>query len=133
MRIILQTCCQIQRTSSSLCYVNCGPGHIQSTYSSAYLGLNIQLLAAPLLLEESRQFNARYPAFLVPYTAHILQFTLCDLWSRPFTKYFQHRIFRLQYSAEGSSPVIVGISTIQSALYCNLGANYSALPLAFAV
>jgi hypothetical protein len=36
MRVTLQTCCQIQRTSSNLCYLNCGHGHIQSTYSSAY-------------------------------------------------------------------------------------------------
>jgi hypothetical protein len=43
MRAILQTCCQIQRTSSNLCYLNCSHGHIQSTYSSTYLGLNIQL------------------------------------------------------------------------------------------
>jgi hypothetical protein len=43
VRVILHSWCQIQRTSSSLCYVNCGPGHIQSTYSTAYLGLNIQL------------------------------------------------------------------------------------------
>jgi hypothetical protein len=123
MRVILLTWSQIQHTSLSLLYVNCGPGHIQSTYSSAYLGLNIQLYAAPLLLEVSRKFNARYTAFLVPNTAHMLQFTLCDLWSRPYTQYIQHRMFRLQYSAEGSSPAIVGISTIQLALYCNIGAN----------
>jgi hypothetical protein len=43
MRVILQTCCQMLLISSSLCYVNSGPGHKQSTYSSAYLGLNIQL------------------------------------------------------------------------------------------
>jgi hypothetical protein len=86
-----------------------------------------------VLLAVSRQFNAGYTAFLVPNTAHILQFTLCDLWSRPYTKYFQHRIFRLQYSAECSSPAVVGISTIQWALYCKLGAKYSALPVAFAM
>jgi hypothetical protein len=43
MIVILQSWCQIQRTSSSLCYVNCGPGHIQSIFSTAYLGFNIQL------------------------------------------------------------------------------------------
>jgi hypothetical protein len=47
--VILQTRCQIQRTSSSLRYVNCGPGHIQGTNISAYLGFNIQLKLAPLL------------------------------------------------------------------------------------
>jgi hypothetical protein len=30
----------------------------------------------------SRQFNARYTVNLVPNTAHVLQFTLCELWSR---------------------------------------------------
>jgi hypothetical protein len=79
MRVILQILCQIQRTSSSLLYVTCGPGHIQNTYSSPYLGVNIQLKIAPLLLEVSRQFNARYTANLVPNAAHILRFTLCEL------------------------------------------------------
>jgi hypothetical protein len=50
MRVILQTWCQMQRTSSSLRYVNCGPGYIQSINSSAYLGFNIQLQVSSLLL-----------------------------------------------------------------------------------
>jgi hypothetical protein len=133
MRFILHSWCQIQRTSSSLCYVNCGPGHIQSTYSSEYSGFNIRLNLSALLLEIIGHVDARYTANLLPNTAHILRFTLCDLWSRSYTRYFQHRIFRLQYSAEGSSPAIVGISTIQWALYCKHSANYSALPLAFAM
>jgi hypothetical protein len=41
--VIPQTWCQVQHTSLSLLYVNCGPGHIQSIYSSAYICLNIQL------------------------------------------------------------------------------------------
>jgi hypothetical protein len=131
--VILQTCCQIQSTSSSLCVVNCCPGHIQSTYSSAYLGFNIQLKVASLLLAVSRQFDARYTAFLVPNTAHILQFTLCDLWSRPYTKYFQHRIFRRQYSAVGICAAILHITTIQCALSCKLVANYSAHPPVYAM
>jgi hypothetical protein len=72
----------MQRRSSSLRYVNCCPGHIQSTYSSAYLGFNIQLKVPALLLEISRQFDALYTAKFVPNTAHILQYTLCELWSR---------------------------------------------------
>jgi hypothetical protein len=133
VRVILQTWCQIQRTSSSLRYVNCGPGHIQCTYSSAYLGFNIQMKVAPLLLEVFRQFSARYTAFLVPNTAHILPFTLYELWSRPYSKYLLLRIFRLQYSNEGSSPAIGGLSTIQCALYCILGAKYSAYPPVYAI
>jgi hypothetical protein len=94
MRVILQTCCQIQRTSSGLRYVNYGPGHIQCIYSSIYSDFNIHLNVSALLLYISRQFNARYTANLLPNTAHILQFMLCDLCSRPYTKYLQLRIFR---------------------------------------
>jgi hypothetical protein len=72
MCVILQTCCQIQRTSSSLRYVTCGPGHIQSIFSTAYLGFNIQLNVSALQLEIFRHFDARYTANMVPNTAHIL-------------------------------------------------------------
>jgi hypothetical protein len=133
MRVILHSWCQIQRTSYGSRYANCGPGHIQCIYSSAYSVLNIRLNVSALLFEIYRYLHARYTANLVPNTEHILRFTLCELWSRPYIKYFQHRIFRLQYSAEGSSLAIVGISTIQWALYCKLGANYSAAPLSFAM
>jgi hypothetical protein len=85
--VILQTWCQIQRTPSRFRYVNCGPGHIQCIYSSAYSDFTIHLNVSALLLEISRQFNARYTANLVPNTAHVLQFKLCDLWSRPYIKY----------------------------------------------
>jgi hypothetical protein len=111
--VILQTWCQIQRTSSGLRYVTCGPGHIQCIYSSIYSDFNIHLNVSTLLLYISRKFKERYTAFFVPNSAHIVQFTLCELWSRPYTKYFPQRVFRLQYSAEGSSPAIRGISTLQ--------------------
>jgi hypothetical protein len=71
-RVILQTWCQIQTTSSTLRCVNCGPGHMQCSYSSAYSGLNIHLNLPALLLEISRQFNERYTANLMPLTAHFL-------------------------------------------------------------
>jgi hypothetical protein len=82
MRVILQTGSKMQRTFSSLRYLNCGPVHIQCTYSSIYSGFNIQLNTSAMPLETYRQFNARYTANLVPNTAHILQFTLCELCSR---------------------------------------------------
>jgi hypothetical protein len=41
MRVILQTWSKIQRTFSSLYYVDCGHVYIQCSYSSAYSGLNI--------------------------------------------------------------------------------------------
>jgi hypothetical protein len=72
MRVIQQTLCQIQRTSSSLYYVHCGPGHIQCSNSSAYSVFNIQLNVSALELEISRQFNDRYTANLVAHIAHIL-------------------------------------------------------------
>jgi hypothetical protein len=92
--VILQTWWQLQRTSSSFRYVISGPAHIQFIYSSAHSNFNIHLNVSELLLEISRQFNARYTANLVPNTAHILRFTLCELSSRTYTKYLQLRIFR---------------------------------------
>jgi hypothetical protein len=108
-------------------------GHIQSTYSSAYLGFNIQQKVAPMLLEVSRQFNARYTANLVSNTAHIVQFTLCWLWSRTYTKYLQLRIFMAQYSAEGICAAMVDFTWNQCALYSKLGAKYSAQPPVYAM
>jgi hypothetical protein len=133
MHVIPQILCQIQRPSSGLRYVNCGPGHIQCTYSSTYSDFNIHLNVSALLLEISRQFNARYTANLLPNATHILQFMPCELWSRPYTKYFQHRIFRLQYSAVGICAAIVHITTIHCALYRKLVAKYSAHPPIYAM
>jgi hypothetical protein len=133
VRIILQTWCQIQLTSPSSRYVNCGPGHIQCIYSSAYSDFNIRQNVSALLLYISRQFNARYTANLVPNTAHIVQFTLCEMWCRIYTKYLQLRIFMLQYSAVGICAAIIYITTIQCALYCKLGAKYSAYPPVYAM
>jgi hypothetical protein len=180
MRVILQTLSQIQCIYYRLRSVNCGPGHIQRIYSSAYLDFNIHLNVSALLLEISRQFNARYTANIETNTVHILPFTLCELWSRPSTyssaysdftihlnvsalllyisrqynarysanlvpntahivqftlfemwcrAYIMHlqlRIFRHQYSSERICAAIGDISTIQCALYCKLGIRYSA-------
>jgi hypothetical protein len=133
MLVILQTWCQILRTSSGLRYVNYGPGHIQCIYCSIYSDFNIHLNVSALLLYISRQFNARYTENLLPNTAHILRFTLCELWTRTYTMHLLLHIFRLQYSFERICAAIVHITTIQWALYCKLGANYSAVPLAFAM
>jgi hypothetical protein len=128
IRVILQIWCQIQLTSSCLRYVTCGPGHIQSNYCSAYSGYNIRLYLSALQLEIFRQFDPRYTANMVSNTAHIVQFTLCDLWSRPYTKYLQFRIIRLQYSNDRICAAIGDISTIQWALYYKHCAKYSAHP-----
>jgi hypothetical protein len=133
MRVILQTWSQIQRTSTRLRYVNCGPGHIQWNDNTAYSGFNIQLNVSALLLDVSRQFNARYTANVVPYIAHTNQFTLCELWFRPYTMQVQFRMIRLQYSTELICAAIRGISTIQYALYCKRGAIYSAHPPVYAM
>jgi hypothetical protein len=85
MRVIVQSWCQIQGTFSGLRYVNCGPGHMQCNYSYVYLGFNIQVNQSALLLEICRHLDASYTANLVPYTGHILHFTLCELWSRSYT------------------------------------------------
>jgi hypothetical protein len=133
VRVILQILCQIQSPTSGLRYVNCGPGHIQCIYGSAYSDFNVHLNVSALLLEISRQFNARYTANLVPNTAHILRFTLCELWSRTYTMHLQLHIFRLQYSFERICAAIVHITTIQCALYRKLVAKYSAHPPVYAM
>jgi hypothetical protein len=61
-------------------------------------------------LEVSRQFNARYTANLVPNAVRLVQFTLCELWSRPYTKCLQLLIFVPQYSAVGICAAVVDIT-----------------------
>jgi hypothetical protein len=133
MSVILQTWSQLQRTSSSFGYVNSGAARIQCIYSSAHSDFNIHLNVSALLLEISRQFNSRYAANLMPNTAHILRFTLCEPWSRTYTMHLQLRIFMLQYSAVGICAAIVDTTTIQRSLYCKLGAKYSAHPPLYAI
>jgi hypothetical protein len=111
--------------------VNCGPGHIQCSYSTAYSVFSIQPIVSALLLEISPQFTARYTAILMPNIAHVLQFSLCELWS--YTKYLPLRICRLQYSTESICAAIGDISTIQCALYCKIDAKYCAYPPVYAV
>jgi hypothetical protein len=82
MPVILQPWSQIQCTCSGLRNVNCGPGHIQCFSRSAYSDFNVHLNISALLLETSRQLHSRYTANLVPNSAHVLQFTLCEMWSR---------------------------------------------------
>jgi hypothetical protein len=93
---------------------------------------NIQLNASALQLQISRQYNACYTTNMVPNTAHILQFSLCEQWSRTYTMYLQLRIFRPQYSTERICAAIGDITTIQCALYCKLCAKYSAHPPVYA-
>jgi hypothetical protein len=87
MCVILQIWFQIQRTFYGLRYVNCGPGHIQCSYSSEYSGCNIHLNISALLMEISRQFYERYAANSMPNTAHDHQFTQCELWSRTYSAF----------------------------------------------
>jgi hypothetical protein len=133
MRVTLQIWCQIQRISSSLRCVNCGPSHIQCIYSCAYSDFNVHLNVSALLLAISRQFNARYTANLVPNTAHILRFTLCKLWFRTYTMHLQLLIVRPQYLTERFYAAIGDTSTIQCPLYCKLGAKYNAHRPVYAV
>jgi hypothetical protein len=122
MRVILQTWCQIQRTFSSLRYVNCGPVHIQSICSTAYSFFNIQQTESALLFEISRQFNARSTANLEPNTAHIFQFALCELWSRQYTNYsYAYLGFNIQLKL---SALLLEISRLFNARYAaNLMTN----------
>jgi hypothetical protein len=133
MSVILQAWCQLQRTFSSLRYVNCGSGHVDCIYSTAYSDFNIQMKVGPLLLEVSPQCNERYTASLVPITAHILQFTLCELWSRPYTKYLQLLMVRTQYATERICAAVGDILTLRCALYCRYSVKYSAHPPVYAM
>jgi hypothetical protein len=133
MSVILQSWCQILRAFSGLRYVNCGPGHIQCIYSCAYSDFNIRLNVSALLLEIDRLFNERYTAILVPNTAHVHRFTLCELWSRTYTMHLKLRIFRLQWSSERICAAIGDIANMQGASYCKRGAKYSAHPPVYAV
>jgi hypothetical protein len=58
---------------------------------------------------------------------------LCELWSRSYTMHLQLRIFRLQYSSERICAAIADISRMLRAIYCNLGAKYSAHPAVYAM
>jgi hypothetical protein len=113
MRLILQTLCPIQLTSSRLRYVDCSPCHIQCSYSSAYVGFNIQLNVSPLLLEICRHFDGHYSGNWVPNIAHMDQLSQYELWSRSYAMHLQLRIFGLQYSAVGICAAIVHITSIQ--------------------
>jgi hypothetical protein len=133
MHVILHSWCQIQSPSSGLRYVNCGPGHIQCNYSSAYSGFNIRLNPSALILEIIGHVDARYTAILVTNTVHILRFTLCVLWSRTCTTYLQLLIFRPHYSTERICAAIGDIPTLRSALYCKFGVKYSGHRSVYAV
>jgi hypothetical protein len=128
MSLILQTWCQLQRTSSSFRYVNGGAARIGCIYFSAYSILIIRLNVSALLLEIWRYLHAYYTANFVPNTEPILRFALCELWSRTYTMHLQHRIFSLQYSSQRICAAIVDITSIQCALYCKFCAKYRAYP-----
>jgi hypothetical protein len=70
---------------------------------------------------------------MVPNTAHILGFALCELWSRTYTIQLQLRTFRLQYSTERICAAIGDISTTPCVLYCKFGDKYSADPPVYAM
>jgi hypothetical protein len=75
---------------------------------------------------------ALYCKFGVKYSAHRPVYAVWIVVP-DYTKYLQLRIFSPQYSAEGSTPAIGGISTIECALYCKLGAKCSAHPPVYAM
>jgi hypothetical protein len=124
---------QKQRTSTSWHNVNCGPGHIQSIYSSAFSGHNIQLNVSALLLEIRRQFKACCTTNFAPNAVHIPQITLCELWSGKYTIYLQHLIFCQQYLSERICAAIGHTPTFRCALYGKFGVKYRAHRLDYAV
>jgi hypothetical protein len=141
-----RVCAAIGDISTMQCALHCKHGAKYSAHPPIYAiwtmvpaiynavtALHIQLNVSKMLLEISRQFKPRNTANMVPNTAHILQFTLCGLCSRPYTIQYQVRLVRLEYTADRIFPAMGHISKIQCALYWKLGANYSAHPPAFAM
>jgi hypothetical protein len=81
----------------------------------------------------SRQWDARYTANIGPNIARILQFTLCELWSRTYTMHLQLRIVMPQYSTEPDCAATRDMPSFGCALCCNIGAIYSAHPSVYAL
>jgi hypothetical protein len=128
MHVILQTWCQIQLTSSSFRYVNSDPGHIQCIYSSAFSVLQYSTERICAAIGDNRTLRCPlYCKFGAKYRAH---HPVYPMWTVVPDIYYviTARIFSLQYSSVGNCAAIVDINTIQCALYCNLGAKYSASP-----
>jgi hypothetical protein len=123
MRVTMQTCCPMQRISSSLRYVNCGPDHKQCIYSSIYIFFNIRWNASALLLEIIGYFEARYTANLVPNAAHIPQLSLCEQWSRTYTKCLQLHIYMLNIRWNASALPLEIIGYFEARYTENLEAN----------
>jgi hypothetical protein len=117
MRVILLTCCPINRVSSCFHYVNNGPGQTKYSYISCYSGINIQMNISPPIMVKCRQFIARYTPHSLPNTGHNIWFTLCQLWSRSYPMQLQFLIFRLQNSIERISAEIGDFATNRCSLY----------------
>jgi hypothetical protein len=89
---------QIQRTSACLCYVNSVPCQIYHNCRFGDSAGNIQLDVPPFPLEICREFGAGHAPHLLPDTAHVLLFTLCQLWSGSNPMLLQVCIFMFQLS-----------------------------------
>jgi hypothetical protein len=101
MCVILQPWCQIQGTSSSLRYLNCGSRHIQCTYSSTYAGFNNQQTylrgywrhvnnSARIILQTWCQYSAHPPDYA-------LWTVVPDIYSVITAPHIQASIFNWTY------------------------------------
>jgi hypothetical protein len=125
MRVILNICCQIERPTAGFCYVNSGPFQILCNSSIPYLGLSIQLNVSPIPLEICRPLDESCTPLLLPNTAHVILFTLCQLWSRSSRTLSQICIYGHEYSIERTSVSIRDMPTIRCAFHSTFAANYS--------
>jgi hypothetical protein len=132
MRVILNICCQIERPTAGFCYVNSGPFQILCNSSIPYLGLSIQLNVSPIPLEICRPLDESCTPLdesctplLLPNTAHVILFTLCQLWSRSSRTLSQICIYGHEYSIERTSVSIRDMPTIRCALHPTFRASYS--------
>lgn len=80
MRAALTFLWRIQRTSSSLIYINTGPRQILRTCIFTYWSWNIWINVSPLLLEICRHLDARHTPHLMPHALHMCRFTQCHHW-----------------------------------------------------
>jgi hypothetical protein len=128
MRLMLQTWCQIQRTTSSFAL-----SELWSRTYTMYLQLHIFRIpySAECIFAVIGDISTTQCALyckLGANTAHNLRFALSELWSHTYTMNLQLLIFRLQYSTKRICAAFGDMSTIQCASHCIYCAKYSARP-----
>jgi hypothetical protein len=74
--------CRIHYTSHGLVHINTGRCHVIWFYCCTYTGICKQHNVSPSLIDISRQLDARYNPFLVPYTRHVTRISSHKHWTQ---------------------------------------------------